>query len=230
MNTRIGFRCTAVLALVALSAIGILAPPPADAQDLRLGVKAALNNGWFSGSDWTDALDFLSLDPDITSVSNDSRVGFVGGVFVEIPVSPNLSVQPELLIGNIGGAYTYRAFGINFEGSVTATALKIPLLLKPKTPVGPDGSLYGLIGPTPAFLLGDIEYRERGGGFSISASEIPDNRFIFTGTLGAGYEHRFDAGAFNMEIRYNRTFTNIFENDNTRINSINIFAGYGFNL
>ncbi|TVR07064.1 MAG: PorT family protein, partial [Spirochaetaceae bacterium] len=208
MIDRIGFRFSALLAVLALSAAGILAPQPADAQDLRLGVKAALNIGWFSGSDWTDALDFLSLDPDITSVSNDSRVGFIGGVFVEIPVGPNLSVQPELLIGNIGGAYKYRAFGINVEGTVTATALKIPLLLKPKTPVGPDGSLYALIGPTPAFLLGDIEYRERGGGFSVSASEIPDNRFVFTGTLGAGYEHRFDAGALNIEIRYNRTFTN----------------------
>ena len=230
MINRTGFRFSAVFALSALMVLGVLVTQPADAQDRRVGVKAALNVGWFSGSDWDDALDFIALDPDISNVSNDSRVGVLGGLFAEIAVGTNLSVQPELLIGTIGGAYSYRAFGINFEGTVKATALKIPLLLKPKSPVGPNGSLYALIGPTPAFLLGDIEYQESGGGFSVSATAVPDNRFVFTGTLGAGYEHRLDTGALNIEIRYNRTFTNIFDNDNTRINSINIFAGYGFNL
>ena len=62
------------------------------------------------------------------------------------------------------------------------------------------------------------------------APAAPDNRFVFSGTIGAGYEQRFSTGALNVELRYNRTFTDIFDGVNTRINSVNIFAGYGHNL
>ncbi|TVR34684.1 MAG: PorT family protein [Spirochaetaceae bacterium] len=207
-----------------------LAVPSAHAQEVRLGVKAALNLSWFSGSDWDDALDWLATDPDVSSVSNDANIGFIGGLFVDIPLGPGLSVQPELLLGRIGGAYSYRAFGVSIDGSVKATALKLPLLLKPKAAVGRQGALYGLIGPTPAFLLGDVDYQEKGDGFSVSVSDAPDNRFVFSATFGAGYEHSVGPGAINVEVRYNRTFTDIFDNDNTRINSVNIFGGYGFDL
>lgn len=219
-----------VITLGVTFALTTFGTPALHAQEVRPGLKAALNLSWFSGSDWDDALDWLASDPDISSVSNDANIGFIGGLFVDVALGPGLSVQPELLLGRIGGAYSYRAFGVSVEGSVRATALKLPLLLKPKAAVGRHGAIYGLIGPTPAFLLGDVDYREEGDGFSISVSDAPDNRFVFSATFGAGYEHSVGAGAINVEVRYNRTFTDIFENDNTRINSINIFGGWGFDL
>ena len=227
-----GLPAPALVVLSVLFSLGMVLTADAHADGVRLGAKAAVNFGWFSGSDWDDFLDFLRSDPDITNVSNDTRIGFIGGVFAEVPLGPALAFQPELLIGSIGGALSFRDqfFGDSVEITQRATVLKLPLLLKPKLPVAEHRSVYALLGPAPAVLLGDVKARVRANGFSDEASAAPDNRFVFSATVGAGYEHRFDAGAINLELRYNRTFSDIFDGDNTRINSINIFAGWGFDL
>ncbi len=73
--------------------------------------------------------------------------------------------------------------------AIAAAALKLPLPPKPKLPVGADGSLYAAGGPTPVFILGDVDYSESEGGISLSSSESPDNRFVLSFTMGAGYAH-----------------------------------------
>ncbi len=207
--------------------------PSATAQDsARVGAKAAVNVSWFAGSDWNDALSLLESHPDIENVSNDSRIGIIAGAFVEVPLAPNFAFQSEVLYANVGGAYSYDvpSAGMSFDGTISATALKLPLLLKPSTSTGDDGALFAIVGPTPIFIPGDITLEEAGGAFSVSASEPPDNRFVLAASLGAGYQHTVGSGAITLEFRYNRTFTDIFRNDNTRISGINIYVGYGFDV
>ena len=222
-----------VFVLTVVTAVLLLATAArAEAQTLRLGPKAGLNLGWFSGSDWKDFIDAADSIPGI-SASNDVNVGFFGGGFLEIGVSPTFALQIELLIGTVSGGLTVDDdfSSDKIELSQRATVLSFPLLLKPKFDVGDSGSIYGLIGPEPGFILGDLKLKEKVTGFGTDTVDVsPDNSFVFSATLGAGYEHRVAGGAVNAEIRYNRTFTSVFDDDNTRINSINFFVGYGFDL
>lgn len=224
------WKWSVIAAVAVVTLFGV--PHRAHAQSLRLGPKAALNLAWFGGSDWKDAIDAADNTPGV-SASNDVNVGFMGGGFLEIGFSPTFAVQIELLIGTISGGFTVEDdfSSDTLEVSQRATVLTLPLLLKPKFAVGDSGSLYGLIGPEPGFILGDLKAKAKLTGFGTDTADVsPDNSFVFAATLGAGYEHRFDAGALNAEIRYNRTFTSIFDDDNTRTNSINFFVGYGFDL
>ena len=226
-----GLRKVFVLALMTAMLLLVTANQ-AQAQTLRLGPKAGLNLAWFGGSDWNDGIKAINNDPDL-SATNDVKAGFFGGGFLEIGLSPTFAVQIELLIGTVSGGATIKARGSSetAEGSDRATVLGFPLLLKPKLPVTDSGSIYGLIGPEPGFILGDIRTKVRVTGFGTDTLDTPpDNRFVFSATIGAGYEYRFNSGALNAEIRYNRTFTDIVDDVNTRINSINFCVGYGFDL
>ncbi len=228
-DSRIVRYSATVLALVLVMA----AAAPLSAQEsIRMGGKLALNVGWFGGSDWNDQLDALDDDPNAENVSNETRIGVLGGGFIEITMHPNFALQPELLFANVGGAYSYDVTSttVDVDGTIRATALKAPLLIKPKLPVSEDGELYALVGPTAIIILGEVHYTESGGGISVSSSQDPDNRFVLSATVGAGYAHAAGPGALQLEARYNRTLTDIFENDNSRINSLNMFMGYGFDL
>lgn len=213
------------------------------AQTIRLGPKAGANLAWFSGSDWKDQMaDYDDSFPDI-SVSNAVNPGFFVGGFLEIGLRPTLAVQMELLIGTLSGGRTIEELipPVRGKASQQATVLTMPLLLKPKLEVGASGAIYGLIGPEPGVILGDVRRKVREEIiFTFDTGAVtPDNRFVLAATIGSGYERRVGNGAWNAEIRYSRTFTSIFDENttssflgygNTRINSINFFVGYAFDL
>jgi|GEM_PF-1842424 len=232
-GTTTGSRLVRYSATVLAVVLVMGAAAPLSAQEnIRMGGKLALNIGWLGGSDWDDQLDALADNPNAENVSNDTRIGVLGGGFVEITVHSNFALQPELLFANVGGAYSYDVTGttVDVDGTIRATALKAPFLFKPKLPVSEDGALYALAGPTAMIILGEVDYSESGGGVSVSSSQDPDNRFVLSVTVGAGYSHAAGPGALQLDARYNRTLTDIFENDNSRINSFNMFVGYGFDL
>ena len=231
-------------ALVLLTVVILLATDnQVQAQTLRLGPKVGANLAWFSGSDWQDqTAAYDDTYPDI-SASNAVSLGFFGGGFLEIGLRPTLAVQIELLVGTLTGGRTTESIIPIFRGKGTqqATVLTMPLLLKPKLEVGASGAIYGLVGPEPGLILGDVRRKVKEElVFAFDPGSVtPDNRFVFAATIGAGYERRVGSGAWNAEIRYSRTFTRIFDEDttssflgygNTRINSIHLFAGYGFDL
>ena len=222
-----------VLALTVMFAVLLLiSTAQAESQTLRIGPKASLNLGWFGGSDWNDGVEALNDTPGI-SASNDVNLGFFGGGFLEIGVSPALAVQLELLVGTVSGGFTAKDDFSSDKAEVSqqATVLSFPLLLKPKLDTGDFGSIYFLFGPEPGIIIGDVSISiKETGGSALTVEVSPDNSFVFAATLGVGYEQRFAGGALNAEIRYSRTFTSIFDVDNTRINSINFFLGYGFDL
>lgn len=218
------------IALAVISLLFLVGSQQALAQQTRLGIKAAWNLAWFTGGDWNDLVRDLDNLPGIDA-DNEVNSGFTGGVFAEFNVAPRLSIQTEILLGTVSGGVEFTD-GVN-TASITerATVLKLPLLLKPKFDVASDGALYLLAGPTPAFIIGDIEAKLRETGFATETVEYePDKRFVFSATFGAGYEHRFDTGALNGEICYNRTFTDIYDDFESRINSFSFYVGYGFNL
>ena len=82
-----------------------------------------------------------------SSVSNvvESRLGFVGGGFVSVPLGSSLAFQPEILYAQLGGKYNGNDYRLEY--------VEIPLLLDVSL-LGPLGVLLG-----PSF---DLKVAETG--------------------------------------------------------------------
>jgi hypothetical protein len=74
-----------------------------------------------------------------------SRLGFVGGVFVNVPFGPTLGLQPEVLYEQKGGKYNGNPYQLDYT--------EVPILLN-VTLLGPLGILLG-----PAF---DVNVANKG--------------------------------------------------------------------
>jgi hypothetical protein len=189
------------------------------ANGVELGVKGGGNLGWLSGSDWDDVLNFLGG-------SNSVRFGITFGIFLDIPLASFISIQPEVLFLSGGGAYTYPFMGTEVKGRFTANTFEIPIYLKPKIRTG-SGVFYFFVGPDLWLILGDMKLKESANGMSAEADIEPDNSTLFGVAGGIGYAF---SGGLLLEIKYNRTLTEVFENDNTRFNGVGFFIGYSFSL
>jgi hypothetical protein len=117
----------------------VLAPAVAGAQDVSAGVKL--------GVDFTTLGNARELIDNVvgkTSVDSSSKVGVIGGGFVQFPIRDRLAFQPELLfvqkgvkLDEIGG------------GSLSASLnyLEFPMLLRVTFPMEKQNA-YVLVGPS----------------------------------------------------------------------------------
>lgn len=105
-------------------------------EKLTFGVKAGLNR--------SNVYDAKGQD-----FKADAKFGFAGGVFVGIPLSKYLGLQPEVLISQKGYQSTGTLFGTGYADSRTTTHLDIPLQLQLK----PVEYLTFLAGVQYSYLL-----------------------------------------------------------------------------
>ena len=59
----------------------------------------------------------------------DGKFGFVGGVFIDIPIGTFLGLQPEVLYSQKGFMATGNILGVPFKTTHTTTYIDIPLLI-----------------------------------------------------------------------------------------------------
>ncbi len=120
--------------------------------DISFGVKAGLSSANMRG----DAVDNLSSVLDFTNgmITTKSRTGFYGGVFVDVPLGNDLSLEPGIYYTQKG--YELRGdlniknlgfLGANATSQLQADYIDIPLLLKLKA-----GSFYVQLGPQFSYL------------------------------------------------------------------------------
>jgi hypothetical protein len=113
--------CT-ILAIVAFAAV-LVSPRPA-AADVRFGIKGGANVANVNG-------DFG------TNVSNwKSRVGFCGGIFIELNFGRLLTIQPEALYTMKGAQATVEEGALSGTGKLRFDYIEIPILLKVRIPTG----------------------------------------------------------------------------------------------
>lgn len=86
----------------------------------RLGIEGGINLANFNGQNVNDVIA--------------SRLGFVGGALLELPLGPTLSFQPEILYEQKGGKYNGSPYQLNY--------VEVPILLN-ITLIGPLGILLG---------------------------------------------------------------------------------------
>jgi hypothetical protein len=127
----------------------------------------------------------------------DSRVGFNAALFVELGIGKYFSFQPELNFTNKGYKFNQgQSINIKFN------YLEIPVILKPKIPVGDALELYGEFGPSFSLGLGGeavINNQTYGDLFGDGAY----NSFDFGLNYGGGFNVKLNSGyKFGLGIRF----------------------------
>ena len=127
-------RLWIILAIGAFAAVLVL-PGPA-AADVRFGLKGGAN--------------VANVDGDFgTNVSNwKSRVGFCGGIFLELNFGRILTIQPEVLYTMKGAQATVEEGALSGTGKLRFDYIEIPILLKVRIPTG---SVHPFVFAGPAF-------------------------------------------------------------------------------
>ncbi|WP_326983907.1 porin family protein [Chryseobacterium sp. MYb264] len=121
-----------------------------------LGLKAGLNVSNISGGD------------------TNSKAGFYGGAFLNVPVAKNFSVQPEILFNGVGAVSD-----IDSNMKINLSYISVPIMFQ----YNALPNLYLEAGPQFSFLAGSkLKYNN----YSESANDLVKG-FDFGIGLGAGY-------------------------------------------
>ena len=207
------------------------------AADLTLGGYAGITMGWESGEDSRDFIDVL--DNGFGKASNESRMGFSLGIFLDIPISESFSIQPELQYTLAKTGYNYTDLNdiiledLKVETTETFNTLVIPIYAKYKILAG-KGKINLFGGPMIFLILGDAEYKAElnyyGDTESVTEDFETDKSAGFGFSIGVGYEIPMGNGKLVTDLRFSKTLTDIMDNYNGRLNILGVNIGYGFNL
>lgn len=134
-------------------------------EELSVGIKAGMNysNVYSESGDGYVA---------------DAKFGFAGGVFVAIPLSQLIGIQPELMFSQKG----FKTQGTFFDGKITSSYLDLPIHLQIK----PTENISLLAGPQFSYLL-STKY-ELNGFSAIDEENMNDNNNRATLGISAGID------------------------------------------
>jgi hypothetical protein len=124
------------VALLSLSSVAMAQEETDFRDDLRLGIKAGLN--------YSNVYDSKTED-----FEADSKVGFVGGAFLSIPLGKYLGLQPEILFSQKGFKGTGSLLGSEYKFTRTTYYIDLPLQFAFK----PSEFITLLAGPQYSYLL-----------------------------------------------------------------------------
>jgi len=175
------------------------------AQGLSGGLKAGLNIANVGGDD---------------ADGTDARLSYHFGGYVNLGITDKLSLQPELLLNNLGFKESGNDpdFG-DFETTQKQTYLSIPVNLQYSF-----GVINVFAGPQFSFLLKSESTTDLDG-----ASFDVDTKDAFKGLdLGANIGLGANFGKFNASARYTLGLSNVVDVDdvNVKNNVIQISLGY----
>lgn len=184
-------------------------PLKKDVQPIRFGIKAGGNSAYFSAQSFG---------------MNSQKLGFHAGAFVNIPISKQFSLQPEVLYNQMGakdvaystetttGATTVKTKG---ESKVTMNYISVPLMVQMR----PMDKFYIEAGPEFSYFIngktkGEATIASTTGGITTTTSQSQSddlnkdniNRFNFGLGLGLGYDITNNIG---ISARYTNSLTKI---------------------
>jgi hypothetical protein len=183
------------------------------------GGKLGANLGWFTGDDWEDAVKDVKGD-------NSVGVGPAVGAYLDIALTEQFGLQPELWFFNQKGAYTFTVKGDDYRFLVRTNTLQLPFFLKGRFIAG-DGAVYALVGPSAFLIVGDVKSTLEEKNAETTKYRAPDNRFLFGVAGGLGYEHPVGAGELLLELRYTRVLSQYDNKDKIYSNAASLLFGYG---
>jgi hypothetical protein len=144
----------------------------------------------------------VSIEAEGITVSMSSRTGYIVGGFVEMPIGPNLAVQPEFLLTTKGTSYSYSGY----VDDLKLTYLDVPVLVKYKVArKGTNIVPYVFGGPTIGLLLSATETTTYKSTTTDSDVKSAMNSLEVGLTFGGGVQ----VGKVMVEGRYTVGLTNI---------------------
>lgn len=156
-----------LLAVVALIAV------PASSAQTSFGLRAGLNVSDLTGDDLGNT---------------EPRLGFTGGAFVNVPFTPQFSLQPEVSYSQKGVASE------DGDAQLQVDYVEVPILVKYTVPVTETGLMFGAYaGPALGFKVS-----EEVDGFGGSA----DTDFFKSTDIGGAFGVTVGAGPFAVDGRY----------------------------
>lgn len=165
---------------------------PAAAQP-TFGIRAGLNVADVSNT-------FEDIDSGEFGFQIDAqpRLGFVGGLFVELPLTPTFAVRPEVLYSQKGAKAVPDADGVDDEEDVTLSLdyIEVPVLARVAIPASPTLEIGLLAGPSFGFKLdeglesGDIDLTDG------------DEDFAASTDVGIAVGGEIGSGPFFVDLRY----------------------------
>jgi opacity protein-like surface antigen len=164
-----------------------------DAAAPMFGVKAGLNLANHYGS---------GTDADSEFGEHKFKAGVVGGVFMSYALSPQFSVQPEILYSMKG----YKWEGTGGEAGYTEKGkfnyLEVPVLFKYNVPTEGTTSPNLFVGPAVAFLMSakiDWDYDTESGTVDWKDST---KSVDFGVAFGGGVDFAMGEGTVTFDVRY----------------------------
>ncbi len=185
-----------------LALLALLAAPLTAYAQTTFGLTAGLNAATISFED----------EEDIDGVDKQARLGLVAGAFARIPVTPMLSVQPEILYSQRGVKQSIEENDLGIEGSFTTEIdyIEVPLMLRYAIPATATGLEIGLeAGPSFGYRLNAGV--SCSGDFEDAGCELDEEAEdeISTFDVGAAVGASVGAGPFSVALRYTHGFTSI---------------------
>ena len=183
--------------LLIAAAAALLLLPAAHAQ-ATFGARAGLNVSSFSGDD--------------APTDGEPRLGFSGGLTADVPISPQLSLRPEVLYSMKGET--------DGETTLAVDYVEVPVLLAFEVPATETGLMIGAYaGPSLAFKVREQLDTPIGG---VSAD-------VFKSTdIGAALGATVGAGPFAIDARYTLGLTDAIEDASVRNTAFTVSAIYRF--
>ena len=199
----------AVLA-VALCALAT----PTFAQGIEYGVKGGIH---FASLSFSDA--------DEEGVDVSSRTTYVIGGFVGIPVTPMLSVQPEVLWVPSGAQVDAPEFG-GETAEFQLKVVQVPILLKAN--VGKSSTRpFVVVGPVFGFKAGDSKIKV--GEFETTDPEETGDDDISAVDVAIAFGGGVNVGKISVEGRYNLGLKDLDTTDESaKSRGFMILAGFAF--
>jgi len=197
---------------IALTCVAIvLSPaPPADAQDLQVGVRAGPTFGFLNDS----PLPFVS-EPGKTDASTNVRIDVHVGAHAVVPLGNRFSLQPEVLFVRKGSHLSRSGIKIYIAEQYRLSYLEGHLLGRRTLPVPGPLSVHAVAGLSGSWLTGasvrrdiqsDVRIRE-------DIDLLRDNlvrRWDVGSVFGVTVGYPVHAGRVDLELRYTPGFASVF--------------------
>ncbi len=209
-----------IIASTALAITGFARDP-----SLAVGVKGGLNLSHFTGDDW-------KLD----NTTQSMRLGFNAGAFIEVPVHPIISIQPEVQYTTKGETLEKDDI-VNRTWKIQLENVEVPILAKVYFPTDGDVKPFVYFGPFMGWNLSSKtdKFSEIGNFTFSSGQDLEDqtNAWEAGVAFGAGLAYLLPSGVFFLDARYTLGLTSAFDNkdlEKVYTGVIGLQVGYGFGM
>ena len=192
---RKSFRIFAVTA-IALAATALTAQAQGAKQ---FGIVAGVDFANMSGSD-------------LDGSNSSSKTGFVGGLYLSMPVAARVAIEPEVLYAMKGAKFS------DFDFSLSNSYIEIPVLIKYN--FNNNGGPYLLAGPAVGFSISCDENQISGSASASCSDDGLSTQTTFGGVVGLG----FQKNRLGLEGRYDFDFGDAFKEINAKNNAWEILA------